>query len=320
MNKSKMTNAEQRLLCGRRLFVIFNLVFAVLLLAEGCTSTPVEPAAKPAANPTAEPTAEPAALSPLTGAFPGAGAIAGWTTDGDVETYDSETIFSLVDGQADSFFVYGFEQVAVQRYKNAEDVVLDVQIWQMIDDEGSFGLFSASVAGAPVDVGNEGDADPGRRLAFWQDRYVAWLFARQEIPDADLQSFGEAISAALPAGGERPALVDRLPADGMVPCSGIFFHQALSIQDTVWLGSENVLGLSPDTDGVVAWYEIDGAMVRLLVVEYPDIEPAAAAGEALEHGGIDDLVTAGTRDNLLGAVFGEVDKAAVSALLEEALK
>ena len=78
--------------------------------------------------------------------------------------------------------------------------------------------------------------------------------------------------------------------------------------------------MSPDTDGVVAWYEIDGAMVRLLVVEYPDIEPAAAAVEALERGGIDDLVTAGTRDNLLGAVFGEVDKAAVSALLEEALK
>jgi hypothetical protein len=316
MNKCKMTNAEQRLLCGRRLFVMCNLAFAVLLLAAGCTSTPVEPAA----NPTAEPTTEPAALSPLTGAFPGAGAIAGWTPDGDVETYDSETIFTLVDGQADSFFVYGFEQVAVQRYKNADDVVLDVQIWQMIDDEGSFGLFSAGVAGEPVDMGNEGDADPGRRLVFWQDRYVVQLFARKEIPDADLQGFGEAISAALPAGGERPALVDRLPADGMVPRSGIFFHEALSIQDRVWLGSESILGLSPDTDGVLARYEIDGAMVRLLVVEYPDIEAAAAAVEALERWGIDDLVATGTRNNLLGAVFGEVEKAAASALLEEALK
>jgi hypothetical protein len=258
--------------------------------------------------------------SPLTGAFPGADAVVGWTPDGEIETYDSETIFDLVDGQADFFFVYGFERVAVQRYKNAEDVVLDVQIWQMIDDEGAYGLFSAGVAGEPVDVGNEGDVDPGRRLAFWRDRYVAQLFARKEIPDADLRSFAGAISAALPAGGERPALVDRLPAGGMVPRSTVFFHEELSIQNEVWLGGENILGLSPDTDGVLARYEIDGATVRLLLVEYPDVEAALAAVEALERGGIERLVTAGTRNHLLGAVFGEVDEAAVSALLEKALK
>jgi hypothetical protein len=260
------------------------------------------------------------AASPLTGAFPGADAVAGWMPDGEIETYNSETIFDLVDGQADFFFAYGFEQVAVQRYKNAEDVVLDVQIWQMIDDEGAYGLFSAGVAGEPVDVGNEGDVDPGRRLAFWQDRYVAQLFARQEIPDADLRSFAGAVSAALPAGGERPALVDRLPAGGMVPRSTVFFHEELSIQNEVWLGGENILGLSPDTDGVLARYEIDGATVHLLLVEYPDAEAASAAVEALERGGIERLVTAGTRDHLLGAVFGEVDEAAASALLEKALK
>ena len=292
------------------------LLLASCILLSGCIAAPPEPTTVP----TVEPTAGPVASSPLTSAFPGADAVAGWTPDGEIETYDRETIFDLVDGQADFFFVYGFERVAVQRYKNAEDVVLDVQIWQMIDDEGAYGLFSAGVAGEPVDVGNEGDGDPGRRLAFWQDRYVAQLFARQEIPDADLRSFAGAISAALPAGGERPALVDRLPTGGMVPRSTVFFHEELSIQNEVWLGGENVLGLSPDTDGVLARYEIDGATVHLLLVEYPDVAAASAAVEALERGGIERLVTAGTRDRLLGAVFGEVDEAAASALLEKALK
>jgi hypothetical protein len=292
------------------------LLLASCFLLSGCITAPPEPTTVP----TVEVTAEAVASSPLTGAFPGADAVAGWMPDGEIETYDSETIFDLVDGQADFFFAYGFEQVAVQWYKNAEDVVLDVQIWQMIDDEGAYGLFSAGVAGEPVDVGNEGDVDPGRRLAFWQDRYVAQIFARKEIPDADLRSFAGAISAALPAGGERPALVDRLPADGMVPRSGIFFHAELSIQNEVWLGGENILGLSPDTDGVLARYEIDGATVHLLLVEYPDAEAAGAAVEALERGGIERLVTAGTRNHLLGAVFGEADEAAASALLEKALK
>jgi hypothetical protein len=287
------------------------LLPASCFLLSGCIAAPPEP--------TAEPT-QPAVSSPLTGAFPGADAVAGWTPDGEIETYDGETIFDLVDGQADFFFVYGFERVAVQRYRNTEEVVLDVQIWQMIDDEGAYGLFSAGVAGEPVDVGNEGDVDPGRRLVFWQDRYVAQLFARKEIPDADLRAFAGAVSAALPAGGERPALVDRLPASGMFPRSTVFFHEELSIQNEVWLGGENILGLNPDTDGILARYEIDGATVRLLLVAYPDVEAASAAVEALERGGIERLVTAGTRDHLLGAVFGEVDEAAARALLEKALK
>jgi hypothetical protein len=297
-------------------FASYLLLLASCVLLSGC----IIPPPKPTLVPTAEPT-QAVAPSPLTDAFPGADATpSGWTPDGGVETYDSETIFNLVDGQADFFFVYGFERVAVQRYKNAENVVLDVQVWQLSDDEGAYGLFSAGIAGEPIAIGNEGDTDASRRLAFWQDRYVAQLFARKAIPDADLQAFGRAISAALPVGGERPALVDRLPAESLIPRSAIFFHEELSIQNEVWLGGENILGLSPDTDGVLGRYEVDGVTVRLLLIEYPDAGAASAAVTALRGGEIESLVTVAARDNLLGAVFGGVDEAAASALLGEALQ
>lgn len=266
------------------------------------------------------PPATPVHSSPLTEAFPGEGAIAGWTLDGELEVYDSETIFNLVNGQADFFFVYGFEQVAVRRYQNAEETVLDIQIWQVADDANAYGLFSAGVAGEPVAIGNEGDGDAGRRLVFWQDRYVAQLFARKDIPDADLQAFGEAVSTALPAGGERPALVDRLPANGLVPRSNIFFHEELSIQNEIWLGGENILGLSPGTDGILGRYEVDGTTARLLLVEYPDAEMATAGLAALQGGEIESLISSDTNDNLLGAVFGEVDETIASALIEEAIE
>jgi hypothetical protein len=305
---------------GCSLFIISLLIS----LLSSCV-IPLEPTAVP----TAEPTTGSVAPSPLTDAFPGADATpSGWTPDGGVETYDSETIFNLVDGQADFFFVYGFERVAVQRYKNAENVVLDVQVWQLGDDKGAYGLFSAGIAGEPIAICpstgsgrcNEGDADPGRRLAFWQDRYVAQLFARKAIPDADLQAFGRAISAVLPAGGKRPALVERLPAEGLIPRSAIFFHEEISIQSEVWLGGENILGLSPATDGVLARYEVDGVTVRLLLIEYPDAGAASTAVTALQGGEIESLVTVAARGSLLGAVFGEVDEAAASALLGEALR
>lgn len=312
MNNAAINNEQMshRLRVGRsRSLFIISLLISLLA---GCVLSPPEP--------TVEPTAMLVPSSPLTDAFPGEGAIAGWTPEGELEVYDSETIFNLVDGQADFFFVYGFEQVAVQRYQNAEEIMLDVQIWQLSDDASAYGLFSAGVAGEPVAVGNEGDGDPGRRLAFWQDRYVAQLFSRKSVPDADLLSFGEAISAALPSGGERPALVDRLPAEGLVPRSGLFFHEEISIQNEIWLGGENILGLSPDTDGVLGRYEIAGGAARLLLIEYPDAGAASAGLAALQGGEVEGLVAADANGNLLGAVFGEVSKSAASALLAQALE
>lgn len=255
----------------------------------------------------------------LADVFPGADAFPDWTPASAVEVFDCENLYDLVDGQAEAFFVYGFEEVAVQSYENAERAVLRVEVWQLATPADAYGLFTTGIAGTPVAIGNEGDADPERRLAFWQDRYTVQVRARQELPDADLRGFAEAISAALPSGGERPALVDRLPPDGLVERSAIFFHQEISVQNELWLGGENLLGLGPETDGVLARYDVGGMVVRLLLVQYPNAEAASAALVALEASQVGGLVTADARDDLLGAVFGEMDEAAATTLLEQGL-
>ena len=251
--------------------------------------------------------------------FPDADTLPDWTTTREVELFDSETIFDLVNGQADAFFAYGFEQVAVQSYENAEGAVVGVEVWQLATPADAYGLFSTNASGEPAAIGNEGSADPGRRLAFWQDRYYVHVRARQELDDAVLREFAVAISAALPSGGERPALVDRLPLDGMAEGGALFFHEEISIQQEVWLGGENLLGLSPETDGVLARYEVGGATARLVLIQYPDAEGALAALAVLEGGQVDGLARAGVRGNLLGAVFGEVGVGAADGLLGAAL-
>lgn len=253
--------------------------------------------------------------APLAEVFPGADALPGWTPIGEVEVFDRENIYDLVNGQAEAFFAYGFEQVVVRGYDNAEGAVLSIEVWQLAATADAYGLFTASIAGTPVAIGNDGDTDPGRRLAFWQDRYYVHIRARQELPDADLRAFAETVSAALPSGEERPALMGRLPPDGLVERSAIFFHEEISIQNELWLGGENVLGLGPETGGVLARYDVDGAAARLLLVQYPDAEAASAGLAALDTAQVSGLVDAGARDNLLGAVFGEMDEAAADALL-----
>ena len=251
--------------------------------------------------------------------FPGRDALSGWTRADDLLTFDHDNLFDLVNGQAESFFAYAFEQVAVGRYENTEGEVLDIELWQLATPADAYGLFTSSISGSPADIGNAGDAEPERRLAFWQDRYYVHVRGRQKLPDAELWRFAEAISGALPSGGERPALVDRLPPDGLVDRSAIFFHQEISIQDHLWLGGENVLGLSPETDGVLARYDVGGGVAHLLLVLYPDAEAASAGLAAVEGGQTGDFVTARLQEEMLGAIFGEVDEAEANAMLERAL-
>ena len=279
----------------------------------------------------------------LSAAFPGPGDIPGWEPTGAVELFDHENLYDLVDGQAEAYFAYAFEQVGVRSYGNAEGAVLRVEVWQLATPADAYGLFTVNAAGTPVTVGPSGtsvnfvhpeaeatpatnsghryngDADPGRRLAFWQDRYLVQVRALQELDDAELRAFAEAVSAALPAGGQRPVLLSRLPSEGLVERSVLFFHEEISIQDRLWLGGQNLLELTPQTDGILARYDLDGAFAHLLLVQYPDTEAAAAGLTALWDGQISDLVVAEAHDNLLGAVFGQVDEAAASELLAVAL-
>ncbi len=256
----------------------------------------------------------------LTDALPGADALPGWTP-AEVQTFDEQDIYNLVNGQADAYFAYNFEEVAVQDYRRAAGEVLTVEVWQLQTPGDAYGLFSASISGSPTSVGagrDNGDGDPGRRLAFWQNRYYARLRARPGLDDAQLRELAEAISEALPAGspGHAPALLRRLPPDGLVERSAIFFHQGISIQHELWLGEDNPLGLSQNTDGVLAWYDLDGAAVQLLLLQYPSAQAARDGLDALQNGPATNLAASDTRDDLLGAVFGALDQAAAEFLSE----
>jgi len=255
----------------------------------------------------------------LAGVFPGADAFPDWTPAGEVQVFDGENLYDLVNGQAEAFFAYGFERVAVRRYESARGATLHVEVWQLATPADAYGLFTTSIVGTPAAIGNDGDADPGRRISFWQDRYHVDMYAHQQLPGADLQILAQAVSARLPSGGKRPALVDRLPVEGLATRSTIFFHEEISIQSELWLGGENLLGLSQETDGVLARYEVGGGVAQLLLVQYPDAEAASAGLAALEGDQVNELVSADVHDTWLGAVFGRMDVTTAGKLLTEAL-
>jgi hypothetical protein len=96
--------------------------------------------------------------------------------------------------------------------------------------------------------------------------------------------------------------------------------EELSIQDWIWLGGENILGLSYNTNGVVAAYELGGVPVRLLLIEHPTDKQATDAAQAIQSNQVDDLLTVQTQDTMLIAVFGSGDKTSAEALTADVLR
>lgn len=232
--------------------------------------------------------------------------------------YQPDNLYDLMNGQSDAFFVYGFEQAAVQRFQYADDAkkVLIVSIFQVDAPDSAYGLFTINGSGESIQIGNGGVQTPGQRLAFWQSRYFVQMTALKPVDADALPVVATSISKSLPNGGVQPELVDVLPEGGS---EMRYFHQELSIQDSVYLGGENLLGLSMDTNGVMARYEIGGAKAWLVIIEYPESSQASEGLRALQSGKIEGVVASKVEGVRLGAVFGEAAAKEADDFLKQAL-
>jgi hypothetical protein len=280
-----------------------RLLFPVLLAAVCAVSTACASAAPPA------------------GALPETNTVAGWTVSGKIRTYNRETLFDYIDGSSEYFFTYSFKEVAVGRYADAAGAEISVEVWQLADAADAFGLFSGRPGIPSTSLGAAGGAtlETESRLIFWQNHYYVTVTALDSASDAVLRGFGEFISKKLPAGGEPPALIAGLPAGGLIAGSPKYFHQELAIQDKLWLGGENLLGLGTDAGCAYAEYQLGGGDWQLLLVQYPEAARAQAGLLALKSGAADDVAAADVNGTLLGAVIGQGDPAAAQALLKKAL-
>ncbi len=225
-----------------------------------------------------------------------------------------------MNGEAEGYFVYSFEQLSVAEYVRDGEGPVMVELYRLGRPEDAYGLFTIYRTGQPVDVGWDGSREPGVRISFWQDRYFVRVFAYGQLSSPEvLLDFARSVAARLPPGGDRPGLAGRLPQDGLVPDSVKFFHQKLTLDNVLWLGRENVLGLSPTTDAVVAEYDVGGQRVMLLLVQYPDAAQATAARTALATSGVEGLSAAGVQGPTLAVVFNAGSPSVADELLQRAL-
>jgi len=249
-----------------------------------------------------------------------------WTAEGVTETYDTETIYDYIDGHAEVYLAYGMRRCLSQRYLAPDgkgEIVVD--LFEMASPADAFGVFSHDRAGDEIAVGQGGVYRHGW-LSFWEGSWNGSIYASTDGEDAEhaVIAIGEAVSKELPGGGEVPTLVNRLPQQGLDPASVCFLRSVQILNAHVWVGSDNLFELGPETEAVVGAYDLDGLAIHLLVIRYPDDASAARAearvrdSAATSAAGL-PAMTVGRAGDLVAAMIGPDIGEAGDALIEQAL-
>lgn len=242
--------------------------------------------------------------------------VAGWRSVDDGQIYDTESIYSYIDGHAEVYMAYGMVRCLSRRYSGPEgepDIVLD--LFEQASAADAFGVFTHDRDGEDVDIGHGGLFRHGW-LSFWKGHWFGSVYAEGESAASKEAVFalGRAAADTIAEVGEVPPLVAELPADGLDPRSVRFLHTQEILNGVVYLGYENALQFGPEVDAVVGRYQRPGGGGWLLLVDYPD----DATAELAEGGAIEAGIAVRRRGSRLAAVLAPESQAAGDGLLADA--
>lgn len=206
-----------------------------------------------------------------------------WLAEAD-QVFDAGSIFDYIDGAGEVYRSYNMRLLVARRFHKdgRPDIVVDA--FDMGSSEDAFGVFTHDVEGEDAAVG-QGSRYKAGLLSFWKDRYFVSVYAEEETPEsrAAVLALGREIADAIPGRGDPPALLRRLPDQGLDGRTVRFFHSPAILNYFYYLADENILSLGPDTDAVLAEYGGGAAPSRLLLVAYgngPEAARAAASFRA----------------------------------------
>ncbi len=244
------------------------------------------------------------------------GQVAEWRGAETWEIYDTETIFSYIDGHAEVYLAYGMKRCLARRYAGPEgepDIVVD--LYEVGSPADAFGVFTTDQDGEAVEVG-QGAFFRSGWLSFWQGSWFGSVYAEGESERSKnaVLALGRAAAAAVGETGEPPTLVGALPPRGLEPRTVRYLHAQEILNGVVYLGYENPFLLTPEVDAVIGGYRIPEGSGWLLIVDYPDEATAARADERVAAAGI----SASRQGSRLTAVLAPESAGVTEALLAEA--
>jgi len=206
--------------------------------------------------------------------LPASGFLGKWQKSGVARTFHSADLYGHIDGGAELFLEFGFEELVVQDYKSGTDE-LSLELYRMTDPVAARGIYLMKAG-----------AQSSRQLAFphtfspfqllfARDRYLVILnnLEGKEEKEPEMIELAHHLAGRLP---ETPELksVPSLPSDGLVPGSLRLIRGPYALQSVFTLGSGDILSLAPGQTAASGDYDGAGKTSTLIACDY--LSPALA--------------------------------------------
>ncbi len=184
--------------------------------------------------------------------------IEGWEKPEEIDVYSPETLWDIINGAADVFMAYDFQELYWGEYINSadKDIYIVMEIYRQSDPVNAFGVYSQERPSAPqlVDIGVQGYTAPGVLHFFVADCYVKIRsHDRSEETAGAMEEMARYLSGMLDPEPEFPSMVYALPEEGKVEFSEEFINT-------------NFLGHPFLSRAFVSTYNIDGNRFNLFII------------------------------------------------------
>jgi len=189
--------------------------------------------------------------------------IPGWVRSSKPRIYKANNLWEYIDGAADGYLVYNFQQVVTADYKNGEmQVVID--IYEMKDALNAFGIYS--VERMPnyhfVNIGVQGYLE-GSALNFWKGKYYVKIvtFESTEKVKESLLALGRIVANNISGKSSEPQFARNFPTKNL-------------LANSIKYIAKDVLGHSFFSNGFTAEYNIGGKKVTMFLIDSPSTDAA----------------------------------------------
>ena len=258
--------------------------------------------------------------------------VADWKWDAKEMKYDSKTVFQYMDGAAELYLAYGFENLTVRRFEKPGRPPIVVELYEMASSEDAYGVFSFEHQDEDAGIG-QGSEFGGGLLRFWKGKYFASVYAEGEGADVEsgILEIGRATAHSIQTAGPEPTLASLIPGKDLrlVDKSVRYIRSHVLLNQRFFIAHQNILNLSRKTEAVLAQYLREGQKTQLLLIRYPNLKEAGDAYQNFmkvylpDAGGKDHSKTedrkwtfARQRNEFVVIVFGATTERDAEALLK----
>ena len=186
----------------------------------------------------------------------------GWKQDGKPQVFLSRTLYEYINGAADLYLTYEFQDLNVAEYKGEGKAAVTVEVYRHSDSTQAFGIYSQErLSNARfLKIGAQGYQEPNV-LNFLAGPYYVKIsgYGTGAEDERTMLAFGRKMDQILDGKSALPEILSSFPQEGMK-------------KNTEKFVSKNFLGYSYLHSGYTADYEVGDKKFKIFVIEGKDAE------------------------------------------------